>query len=199
LYIRVENEMNGGNYMKTWKKNLVAGAVLVTVCAGIYVNWLYTEDQTTVNLADTLNEEKIMSADMLVMNDGSTLSVDTEANNTTISDYFAAVRLSRQEARDSAVSVLQEAMAYSDGAEAVQSNKKLEELVQVALCEAQIESLVIAKGYADCVTYISDEGVSVAVAAPEGGLAKPDVAVIADIVMSQSAYSIADIHVVEVQ
>ena len=27
--------------MKTWKKNLVAGAVLVTVCAGIYVNWAY--------------------------------------------------------------------------------------------------------------------------------------------------------------
>ena len=55
--------------MKTWKKNLVAGAVLVTVCAGIYVNWLYTEDQTTANLADTLNEEKILSADMLVMNE----------------------------------------------------------------------------------------------------------------------------------
>lgn len=185
--------------MKTWKKNLVAGAVLVTVCAGIYVNWLYTEDQTTANLADTLNEEKILSADMLVMNDGSTLSVDTEVNNTTITDYFAAVRLSRQEARDSAVGVLQEAMAYSDDAEAAQSNKKLEELVQVALCEAQIESLVIAKGYADCVAYISDEGISVAVASPEGGLTKPDVAVIADIVMTQSEYTIEDIHVVEVQ
>lgn len=184
--------------MKTWKKNLVAGAVLVTVCAGIYVNWLYTEDQTTANLTDTLNEQKIMSSDMLVMNDGSTLSVDTEANNSTVNDYFAAVRLSRQEARDSAVGILQEAMAYSDDAQAVQSNKKLEELVQVALCEAQIESLVIAKGYTDCVAYISDEGISVAVASPEGGLTKPDVAVIADIVMTQSAFSISDIHVVEV-
>ena len=184
--------------MKMWKKNLVAGAVLVTVCAGIYVNWLYTEDQTTANLTDTLNEQKIMSSDMLVMNDGSTLSVDTEANNSTVNDYFAAVRLSRQEARDSAVGILQEAMAYSDDAQAVQSNKKLEELVQVALCEAQIESLVIAKGYTDCVAYISDEGISVAVASPEGGLTKPDVAVIADIVMTQSAFSISDIHVVEV-
>lgn len=185
--------------MKIWKKNLVAGAVLVTVCAGIYVNWLYTEDQTTANLTDTLNEDKIMSSDMLVMNDGTTLMTDAASENTTITDYFAAVRLSRQEARDSAVGVLQEAMAYSDDAEAAQSNKKLEELVQVALCEAQIESLVIAKGYTDCVAYISDEGISVAVAAPEGGLTKPDVAVIADIVMSQSDYTIEDIHVVEVQ
>ena len=185
--------------MKTWKKNMVAAAVLVTVCAGIYVNWLYTENQTAVNLVDTLNEDKILSADMLVMNDGSSLSVDTEAGNTTITDYFAAVRLSRQEARDSAVGLLQEAMAYNDKEENAETNAKLEEIVQTALCEAQIESLVIAKGYADCVAYIGDNGISVAVATPEGGLMQEDVAVIADIVLTQSEFSMEDIHVVEVQ
>lgn len=185
--------------MKTWKKNVVAAAVLVTVCAGIYVNWLYTEDQTAANLDDTLNEEKIMSADMLVMSDGSTLSVNSDGSNNTMSDYFAAVRLSRQEARDNAVGLLQEAMAYSQSDQATQTNTKLEELVQVALCEAQIESLVIAKGYQDCVAYISDTGISVAVASPDGGLAETDIAVIADIVMTQSEYSIEDIRVVEVQ
>lgn len=184
--------------MKTWKKNLVAVAVLVTVCAGIYVNWQYSEDQATADLTDTLDADKILSADTLVMNDGSTLS-DLSADSTTVSDYFAAVRLSRQEARDSAVTLLQEAMAYSEDAEAAQSNAQLEEIVQTALCEAQIESLVIAKGYTDCVAYISDEGISVAVAAPEGGLMEEDVAVIADIVISQSDYTMADIRVVEVQ
>lgn len=183
--------------MKTWKKNVVAAAVLVTVCAGIYINWRYTGEQTAADLTDTLDENKILSADMLVMNDGSTLAVDT--NNTTVDDYFAAVRLSRQEARDSAVGLLQEAMAYSDETEAAQTNAQLEEIVQVALCEAQIESLVIAKGYTDCVAYISDEGISVAVASPEGGLEQQDVAVIADIVMTQSEYSMEDIRVVEVQ
>ena len=29
--------------MKQWKKNMVAAAVLVTVCTGIYLNWLYTD------------------------------------------------------------------------------------------------------------------------------------------------------------
>ena len=38
--------------MKVWKKNLVAAAILVTVCAGIYVNWRYTEDQAAANLTD---------------------------------------------------------------------------------------------------------------------------------------------------
>lgn len=182
--------------MKIWKKNMVAAAVLVAVCAGIYVNWLYTEDQSVADLTDTLDADKIMSADMLVMNDGNALSLD---NGSQVTDYFAAVRLSRQEARDSAVGLLQEAMAYGDDAQTVQSNTQLEEIVQTALCEAQIESLVIAKGYTDCVAYIGNEGISVAVAAPEGGLTKKDVAVIADIVMTQSEYKVKDIHVVEVQ
>lgn len=184
--------------MKTWKKNLVAAAVLVTVCGGIYVNWLYSDAQATADLTDTLDAEKILSADTLVMNDGS-LYDGAEAANTTQTDYFAAVRLSRQEARDSAVTLLQEAMAYSEDAESAQSNAQLEEIVQTALCEAQIESLVIAKGYTDCVAYISDEGISVAVAAPEGGLMQEDVAVIADIIITQSSFSMEEIRIVEVQ
>ena len=183
--------------MKTWKKNMVAAAVLVTVCAGIYVNWLYTEDQSVANLTDTLDSDKVMSSDMLVMNEDSALN-NLEAGADTAADYFAAVRLSRQEARDSAVSLLQEAIAYSENSQNAEANTELEKIVQTALCEAQIESLVIAKGYADCVAYIGNEGISVAVAAPEGGLAQKDVAVVADIVMSQSEYSIQDIRVVEV-
>ena len=31
--------------MKTWKKNLVAGAILLTVCGGIYANWAYGQEQ----------------------------------------------------------------------------------------------------------------------------------------------------------
>ena len=181
--------------MKTWKKNAVAAAVLVAVCAGIYVNWLYTEDQAVANITDTLDAEKIMSSDTLVMSDNTYLEIE---NQTTVSDYFAAVRLSRQQARDSAVGLLQEAMAYNSGSQATQSNAQLEEIIQTALCEAQIESLILAKGYADCVAYISDSGISIAVAAPEKGLAQNDVAVIADIVMSQSDFDIEMIHVVEV-
>lgn len=181
--------------MKAWKKNAVAAAVLVTVCAGIYVNWLYTEEQTVANLSDTLNSDKILSSDLLVMGDDT--SID-QSNSTTASSYFAAVRLSRQEARDSAVGLLQEAMAYNDNTQDSQASSQLENIIQTALCEAQIESLVIAKGYTDCVAYISDTGISVAVASPEGGITQQDVAVIADIVLTQSDIGIEDIHVVEV-
>lgn len=182
--------------MKVWKKNLVAAAVLVTVLGGIYVNWMYTDQQNVMNLNDTLDADKILSSDMLVMADGDTIISD---NTDTASAYFAAVRLSRQQARDSAVTLLQEAMSYNDDTQAAQTNAQLETIVQTALCEAQIESLVIAKGYKDCVAYMSDDRISVAVAAPEGGLQDTDVAVIADIVIGQSAMSMENIYVVEVR
>ena len=183
--------------MKTWKKNLVAAAVLVTVCTGIYLNWLYTEKSTASDLTETLDAEKVMSDDTLILDEDT--AVLAEDGVSTAADYFAAVRLSRQEARDSAVNLLQEAMAYSDQTKAEESSAQLEDIVQTALSEAQIESLVIAKGYTDCVAYMSSDGISVAVASPEGGLKQEDVAVIADIVMSQSDYTLSDIRVVEVQ
>jgi len=188
--------------MKVWKKNMVAAAVLVTVCAGIYVNWLYTEENTSVSLMETVDAEKVMSDETLILSEDMAAIAAGKTVDTTATDYFAAVRLSRQQARDNAVNLLQDAMAYAtsgEGTKDVESAMELEDIVQTALSEAQIESLVIAKGYTDCVAYMSSEGISVAVSAPEGGLQQSDVAIIADIVMTQSAYSLDDIRVVEVQ
>ena len=179
--------------MKIWKKNMIAAAVLVTVCAGIYVNWLYADQATGADLTDLLDAEKVMSDEMLMLE-----ADNTEVNADTATEYFATVRLSRQQARDSAVELLQEAMTYGEGSKTEESAAELEDIVQTALTEAQIESLVIAKGYSDCVAYMGSEGISVAVAVPEGGLLKEDVAVIADIVMTQSEYNLRDIRIVEV-
>lgn len=185
--------------MNNWKKNMIAAGVLVTVCAGIYLNWLYTEDAATTGLEDALSAEKVMNDEMLVLSDDMEALAAGESLENTASDYFASVRLSRQQARDNAVNLLEEAMSYADDSKASESSAQLEDIIQTALTEAQIESLVIAKGYTDCVAYMTNEGISVAVSSPEGGLQESDVAVIADIVMSQSDYLLTDIRIVEVQ
>lgn len=177
--------------MEIWKKNLIALGLLITVCSGIYVNWLYSNRETTPDLVSTLANTEIDTGEVAAMGE--------DLTENTVTNYFAAVRLSRQQARDNAVSLLQEAMAYGEGSENTASSAQLEQIVQTALSEAQIESLIIAKGYTDCVAYMSDDGISVAVAAPEGGLQREDVAVIADIVMSQCDLSLENIRVVEVQ
>lgn len=115
----------------------------------------------------------------------------------TQAEYFAQMRLSRQTARDEAVELLQETIAYADGDAA--SSAKLEGIISDALAESQIESLIVAKGYQDCVAYISEDGISIAVAAPEDGLTQSDVALLSDIVLSQTSCKLSDIRVIGVE
>ena len=175
--------------MKTWKRNAIIAGVLVLVCAGIYLNWLYGKSGT--DLTKVLDADKILSESTLVLNDTtqSQTALAPQSDSQTASEYFAQMRLSRQKARDQAVELLQETIAYAEG----------EDTAADALAESQIESLVIAKGYADCVAYISDDAISLAVAAPESGLSQSDVSLVADIVLAQTDFKLSDIRVIGVE
>ncbi len=191
--------------MKAWKKNAVIATVLVLVCAGIYLNWAYAGHDETQDLTETLNADQVLGDTTMVIaqSDDALQTAATEELDETAgaADYFAAMRLSRQEARDSAVTTLQETIAYAgdDTAATSASSDALDDLMAVSLQEAQIESLIIAKGYTDCVAYMTDDGINVAVAAPAEGLQDADVALLADVVTGQSDYQLADIHIIEVK
>ena len=191
--------------MKAWKKNAVIATVLVLVCAGIYLNWAYAGHDETQDLTETLNADQVLGDATMVIaqSDDALQTAATEGLDETAgaADYFAAMRLSRQEARDSAVTTLQETIAYAgdDTAATSASSDALDDLMAVSLQEAQIESLIIAKGYTDCVAYMTDDGINVAVAAPAEGLQDADVALLADVVTGQSDYQLADIHIFEVK
>lgn len=184
--------------MKSWKRNAIVATVLVLICAGVYLNW--TANQAPVmDLTETLNAEQVMDDSVLTLSDSMGEAAAVSADGDT-ADYFAQIRLSRQESRDSAVELLQETMAYEEGSEsAVSAAGSLDGIVGDALAESQIESLVIAKGFSDCVAYMNDENISVAVSAPAEGLAEADVALISDIVLAQTDYALGDIRIIEVK
>lgn len=187
--------------MKTWKRNAIVATVLLFVCAGIYLNWMYGEDSAK-ELTDTLDREKVMDDAALVIQtqeDSLEALAGTQDAMTTQADYFAKMRLSRQESRDSAVELLQETISYAgEGESTAEPAAQLDKLVSRALKEAQIESLIIAKGYEDCVAYMTDDGISVAVASQEGGLKESDVALLSDVITTQSEFSLPQIRIIEV-
>ncbi|MBE6991891.1 MAG: SpoIIIAH-like family protein [Ruminococcaceae bacterium] len=191
--------------MKSWKRNAVVATVLLFVCVGIYLNWTYNSEDTPV-LTDTLDAETVLGEATLVINDASedillTAAEEVLETDADVADYFAGVRLSRQEARDSAIEMLQEAAAYTeDPMDDTMSSAAadLEAMVRTALDEAQIESLVISKGYADCVAFCTDDGISLAVASPANGLTEQDVAKLTDIVTEETEYSAAMLKIIEV-
>ena len=183
--------------MKIWKRNAIIALVMVLICGGIYLNWLYEKD--TVDLTDVLDADKILGDSTLVLQTDDSAVAEAANTEDSQSSYFAQMRLSRQNARDQAVNLLQEAMAYAENEDVSPGSQKLEAIISEALAESQIESLVIAKGYEDCVAYISEEGISVAVAMPEDGLQQGDVSLLADIVMAQTDYSLSDIRIFGVE
>ena len=171
---------------QVWKKRAVAAAVLVFVGAAVYLNWRYTD-----NVRDT---SKILGQSTLVSAQQEAAQVTASAED----DYFATARLSRKQARDSAISMLQEAEIDENADESVlnEASETLQVLAAYTVAEAQIESLVTAKGYADCVTFMGADSVSVVVS-DDDGLDATDVARIKDIVINETSYTVDQIKIME--
>jgi len=171
------------------KRYAVVAAVLVLVGTSVYLNWRYAD-----NVAQT---GKILGQATLVSeNDG---QVEEAAETVAAEDdYFAAARLSRKQARDSAISMLQEAEMDENATEDVlnEASKTLQVLAAYTVAESQIESLVTAKGYADCVAFMGADSISVVVS-DQDGLDTSDVARIKDIIITETSYTPNQIKIME--
>lgn len=187
--------------MKSWKRNALVAAILFFVCGGIYLNWRY-ETRAAVDLVSTLDAEKILDDATLVLAQGEdpvaqAAAADPSGEQQTAEQVFAKMRLSRQQSRDGAVHLLQETISYAGENEDVSvSTLQLEKIVKMALSEASIESLIISKGFSDCVAYMKEDGIDVAVAS--NGLSESDVAVLTDVILSQTEYELPQIRIIEV-
>ena len=176
---------------RQWKRNAVVLAVLVLVGASVYLNWRYAD-----NVAETgkiLGQATLVNqSDEAVTETGDAASVENS--------YFDTARLSRQQARDSAISMLQEAEMDENATEDVlnEASRTLQVLASYTVAEAQIESLVTAKGYADCVVFMGEDSCSVVVADPDG-IDSTDAARIKDIVISETNYTASQIKIMEAE
>lgn len=119
----------------------------------------------------------------------------------TMSEYFASVRLSRSQARDETVSTLA-AITETEGAaqEAIDDAvAKMTRMAEYTAQEAELESLIMAKGFSDCVVFMSDEGIDVTVTAPEEGLSTASVARITDVVVNETDFTAENLKIIEVK
>lgn len=197
--------------MKLWKRNAVVAAIVLFVCVAVYLNWSYGQEMETgtsgagktLGQATLVNGEK-GSDPLLVL--GTSTPVPGESPSpspapTVSTGYFASARLNRQQARDSALGILRETMS-SDSAEEsarAEAGAAIEALAASTVSEAQIENLVVAKGYADCVAFISEGGVSVVVSNGGGELEEADVAKIVEIVTGETGVPAAQVKIIRAQ
>ena len=125
--------------MKIWKRNAIIASVLLLVCAGAYLNWSRAQKSDATDLTETLSAEQVMGEDTLVVSDGEGVQAEAVAasggEQTSSADYFAQVRLSRQESRDSAVELLEQTIAY-DGQLSRKTLDKLIDTMRTTMLEA---------------------------------------------------------------
>ncbi|WP_300587570.1 SpoIIIAH-like family protein [uncultured Oscillibacter sp.] len=164
------------------------------------MNWKYAGQEAQEGARDA--GTKILGEAALVSGtedgeDAPAAAPEDETGVYTGSDYFASARLTRQQARDSAITLLQEAAAQenADTAVANEASEGIQALASFTLKEAQIENLVTAKGYADCVAFMGEDSISVVVSTGERELTGEDVAKITDIAMSETGYGAAGIKI----
>ena len=171
--------------MKKAKRNIIIAAVLVLVCAAVYLNWSYnaSDESEPVDAADDAN------------------GAQTAGTQDSTDDYFAQARLARQTSRDEALGLLETAAA-SEGASQETIDASMDAIAAMAtgsMQETQIENLLLAKNFADAVVYISSDGVTVAVPAPVEGLNSAEVAQITETVIGETGCTAEDIRVIEVK
>lgn len=190
---------------RNWRRNGVVAAMLVLVGAAVFLNWKYTGEagEAAAQEAGTkiLGQSTLVSGtgDAAAGSGGEDLAADGGDGEAvyTGSDYFASARLTRQQARDNAIDLLEKAAGEegADKAVANEASQGIQVLASYTLTEAQIENLVTAKGYKDCVAFMNDDSVSVVVATDSGELTGEDVAKITDITKSETGYPAGSIKI----
>ena len=179
---------------KRWKRNAVVATMAVLVCTAAVLNWKYSSDLPVEEADKILGEAELVSGQEPVEESG--LAVD----ETTVyggADYFSSARLTRQQARDNALALLREAADQegADEAALTEASQEIQVLAAYTLQEAQIENLVTAKGYVDCVAFMGDTSVSVVVSTESGELTGEDVARITDIAMTETGLAAGAIRI----
>ncbi|MEG2119727.1 MAG: SpoIIIAH-like family protein, partial [Pseudoflavonifractor sp.] len=93
--------------MKLWKRNAVVAAIVLFVCVAVYLNWSYHKDGGTVDTGKTLGEAALVGGGQ---KDPLLGGADKDtATGAATGGYFETARLNRQQARDNAMSLLQDA------------------------------------------------------------------------------------------
>ena len=193
------------------KRQLTILTLILALGVAVYLNWEYAKtDSSFVLPTQTQAEEDALLAnaqaeDAPVMealpdkNYGEAQLVSVSENSS--DQYFETARLTRTKTRDEALDKLQQSLKATGLTEEEKAQLKdtLSSTISNISLESDIENLVKAKGFADCVVFIDGENVDLAVKTGPEGLSKNEVAQLRDIILGKVQTSAQNISIGEVQ
>ena len=179
--------------MKFQKKYIVLATLVLALGTAVYVNWQFAganADKTSKELGAASYVNATAS------NSTSDEVVQTSALSKEQKNYFATERTKRQATQDKVIDEAKETLDLENVSEAemTEAQKSVEKLLKIYTVQDSIESIIKAKGFSECLCYISDEGVTIIV--PDSELNDTSALVIDDAVTSHYDVGYENISIV---
>lgn len=170
--------------MKYGKRQLILASLVLALGAAVYLNWQFAgtgvqveessaETSSALGAAQLVNNNYVETvSDGVESTAGEVSEPDAEATQGEASEAAAPAaeklsdaRMTRQTARDEAVEMLEDILndAEADSAVKEAAVSEASAIAQNILKETNIESLVAAKGFSECVAYINDNTCTIVV------------------------------------
>ena len=179
---------------KVGKRNLIIAGVVLLIGAAVVLNWVIFANVD--DGFDGYDKDSGMSSSYGdETTDASSSGTDTDAIST--DSFFSSTQVSRERARDEALEVLQSVVdnASTDDAAKTQALADISQIAKDMEAESNIETLVVAKGFEQCVAVISSGTINVVITADK--LSQSDIAIINEIVYEQSGIKPSDVKIVQ--
>ena len=179
---------------KLGRRGTVVICAVILIGAAVLLNLLLFDGEGEGRKSLAVDPD-MLSASVGTEEDALSASESEEA--AAVYNYFEAMQLSRRQARDEAMEVLL-AVAESTSAVSEMKTDALDDIARIAEdmeCEANIETLVLSKGFEKCVAVVNGDSASIIV--KSAGLLPSEVAQISEIVYEQTGILPSQLKIIE--
>lgn len=190
------------------KRQVILAALVVALGAAVYLNWQFSDNKNLIATNITQSTRELGEARYVNnVKEEKAVPQETKIDDTQIvkaanmsegtSEFFAQAKINRQKARDSATDMAKEILGDIKASESAKSEavKQAADIAKNIQQESNIESLIKAKGFNECVAFIQNGECSVVVS-PDGVNQNLAIAV-KDIVSGQAGIAFDKIKIVE--
>ncbi len=168
------------------KKSVIIVAIVLLLGAAVFINYRWFYDPV----------KDIGYGDSDKVNAGAD---DNNKGGQVSADYFTAADLSRKQARDEALEVLQTTVSTcGEDKEKLQTAlAQINRIAEDIENESNIETLLLAKGFTKCVAVINGDSASIIVSSDSDGLLPTQVAQISAVVYEQTGILPANVTIIQ--
>ena len=184
---------SNGAFSKIGRRNIIIVCAVLLIGVAVYLNYIWFYDSV-----DDIGYGDNNMSDVYGDSVGGDLASSNQADDNSGNAYFSATQLSRQQARDEALDVLQKVLDSEDALE-VTKEQALVDISRIASDiekESNIEALIVAKGFDKCVAVINGDSASVVVDT-DTALVASQVAQITEIVYTSAGILPANLNIIQ--